>query len=221
MVKDSKLEAHSDSIWMPPFKLLAGGARATLLMTRNNSWFYGSEVLSNNWGAISQDSVDAMTYVVNSSGISTEGGYGTYLTYGMRLYGSELYGGQYGVFMCGTSDILTDTGEAALSDGDAMEKAPDYPVDTSRSSKVAAPFNAVVIHNSLPDITMVAKGVFRNTLLSTRTEDLPEQVTPMAYDDAFFLPGVDIVGSGNGCGAADFFNRNLYGSCLLYTSRCV
>lgn len=218
VVKDSKLEAHSDSVWMPPFKLLAGGARATLLMTRNNSWFYGSEVLSNNWGAISQDSVDAMTYVVNSSGISTEGGYGTYLTYGMRLYGSELYGGQYGVFMCGTSDILTDTGEAALSDGDAMSKEPDYPVDTSRISKVAAPFNAVVIHNSLPDITMVAKGVFRNSLLSTLAEDLPETVTPMAYDDDFFLPGVDIVGSGNGCGAAYFFNRNLYGSLALVRS---
>ena len=218
VVTNSKLEAHSDSVWMPPFKLLAGGARATLLMTRNNSWFYGSEVLSNNWGAISQDSVDAMTYVVNSSGISTEGGYGTYLTYGMRLYGSELYGGQYGVFMCGTSDILTDTGEAALSDPDAMEKAPEYPVDASRVSKVAAPFNAVVIHNSLPDISMVAKGVFRNSLLSTRPEDLPDTVTPMAYDDGFFLPGVDIVGSGNGCGAAYFFNKNLYGSLALVRS---
>ena len=218
VVLDSKLEAHSDSVWMPPFKLLAGGARATLLMTRNNSWFYGSQVLSNNWGAISQDSVDATTYVVNSSGISTEGGYGTYLTYGMRLYGSELYAGQYGVFMCGTSDILTDTGEAALSDEAAMSKVPDYPVDTGRVSTVAAPFNAVVIHNSLPDITMVAKGVFRNSVLSTLPEDLPERVTPMAYDDEFFLPGVDIVGSGNGCGAAYFFNRNLYGSLALVRS---
>lgn len=218
VVLDSRLEAHSDSVWMPPFKLLAGGARATLLMTRNNSWFYGSQVLSNNWGAISQDSVDATTYVVNSSGISTEGGYGTYLTYGMRLYGSELYAGQYGVFMCGTSDILTDTGEAALSDEAAMSKVPDYPVDTGRGSTVAAPFNAVVIHNSLPDITMVAKGLFRNSVLSTLPEDLPESVTPMAYDDEFFLPGVDIVGSGNGCGAAYFFNRNLYGSLALVRS---
>lgn len=218
VVQDSKLEAHSDSIWMPPFKLLSGGARATLLMTRNNSWFYGSEVLSNNWGAISQDSVDATTYVVNSSGISTEGGYGTYLTYGMRLYGSQLYAGQYGVFMCGTSDILTDTGEGALSDKDAMRKAPDYDVDTGRVSTVAAPFNAVVIHNSLPDISMVAKGVFRNSVLSTLTEDLPENVTPMAYDDEFFLPGVDFVGSGNGCGASYFFNRNLYGSLALVRS---
>lgn len=218
VVLDSKLEAHSDSVWMPPFKLLAGGARATLLMTRNNSWFYGSQVLSNNWGAISQDSVDATTYVVNSSGISSEGGYGTYLTYGMRLYGSDLYAGQYGVFMCGTSDILTDTGEGALSDEDAMSKAPDYAVDTSRVSRVAAPFNAVVIHNSLPDISMVAKGVFRNSVLSTLAEDLPESVTPMAADDDFFLPGVDIVGSGNGCGAAYFFNRNLYGSLALVRS---
>ena len=218
VVLDSRLEAHSDSIWMPPFKLLAGGARATLLMTRNNAWFYGSQVLSNNWGAISQDSVDATTYVVNSSGISTQGGYGTYLTYGMRLYGSELYAGQYGVFMCGTSDILTDTGEAALTDEAAMSKAPDFPVDTGRISTVAAPFNAVVIHNSLPDITMVAKGLFRNSVLSTLPEDLPESVTPMAADDDFFLPGVDIIGSGNGCGAAYFFNRNLYGSLALVRS---
>lgn len=215
---DSRLEAYSDSIWMPPFKLLAGGARATLLMTRNHSWFYGTEVLSNNWGAISQDSVDAMTYVVNSSGISTEGGYGTYLTYGMRLYGSDLYAGQYGVFMCGTSDILTDTGKAALEDTDAMSKVPDYPVDTERVSHVAAPFNAIVVHNSLPDYTMVAKGVFKNTLVSTMVEDLPDSVTPMSYDDPFFMPGVDIIGSGAGCGASYFYNKNLYGSLALIRS---
>ena len=218
VVLNSTLEAHSDEIWMPPFKLLSGGARASLLMTRNNSWFYGSQVISNNWGAISQDSVDAMTYVVNSSGTSTQGGYGTYLTYGMRLYGSELYGGQYGIFMCGTSDIVTDTGKAALEDADAMEKAPDFPVDETRISQVAAPFNAVVVHNSLPDITMVAKGAFKNSLISTRPEDLPETVTPMAHDDEFFMPGVDIIGSGNGCGAAYFFNKNLYGSLALIRS---
>jgi len=218
VVRNSKLVAHSDSIWMPPFKLLAGGARATLLMTRNNSWFYGSEVESNNWGAISQDSVDAMTYVVNSSGISTEGGYATYLTYGMRLYGSDLYAGQYGVFMCGSSDILTDTGAAALEDVDAMSKAPDFSVNTDRRSNVVAPFNAIVIHNSLPDYTMVAKGVFCNTLVSTMAEHLPENVTPMAYDDSFFMPGVDIIGSGAGCGASYFYNKNLYGSLALIRS---
>ncbi len=215
---NSKLVAHSDSIWMPPFKLLAGGARATLLMTRNNSWFYGSEIESNNWGAVSQDSVDAMTYMVNSSGISTEGGYGTYLTYGMRLYGSDLYAGQYGVFMCGSSDILTDTGAAAVADADAMSKEPEFTVDTERGSNVVAPFNAIVVHNSLPDYTMVAKGVFKNTLVSTLTEHLPESVTPMAYDDEFFMPGVDILGSGNGCGASYFYNRNLYGSLALVRS---
>ena len=215
---DSRLETRSDSIWMPPFKLLAGGSRATLLMTRNHSWFYGTEVLSNNWGAISQDSVDAMTYVVNSSGISTEGGYGTYLTYGMRLYGSDLYAGQYGVFMCGTSDILTDTGAAALEDADAMSKAPDYAVDTERVSHVVAPFNAIVVHNSLPDYTMVAKGIFKNTLVSTMAEDLPDSVTPMSYDDPFFMPGVDIIGSGAGCGASYFYNKNLYGSLTLIRS---
>lgn len=215
---NSTLKAHSDSIWMPPFKLLAGGARATLLMTRNNSWFYGSQVESNNWGAVSQDSVDAMTYMVNSSGISTQGGYGTYLTYGMRLYGSDLYAGQYGVFMCGSSDILTDTGAAAQSDTDAMSKVPDFTLDTERVSHVAAPFNAIVVHNSLPDYTMVAKGVFRNTLISTLTEHLPDSVTPMACDDEFFMPGVDILGSGNGCGASYFYNRNLYGSLALVRS---
>lgn len=215
---NSTLSAHSDSIWMPPFKLLAGGARATLLMTRNNSWFYGSEILSNNWGAVSQDSVDAMTYMVNSSGVSTEGGYSTYLTYGMRLYGSDLYAGQYGVFMCGSSDILTDTGAAAIEDVDAMAKAPDFAVDTGRSSNVVAPFNAIVVHNSLPDISMVAKGVFRNTLVSTLPEHLPDSVTPMGYNDDFFMPGVDILGSGNGCGAAYFYNKNLYGSLALIRS---
>ena len=218
VVVDSTLTAHSEAIWMPPFKLLAGGARATLLMTRNNSWFYGATVTSNNWGAISQDSVDAYTYVINSTGTSTEGGYATYLTYGMRLYGSGLYAGQYGVFMCGESDIITDTGAAALADADAMSKVSDYAVDEDAVSEIVAPFNAIVVHNSLPDVTMVAKGVFKNTLISTLTEDLPDNVTPMAYDDSFFMPGVDILGSGNGCGASYFFSRNLYGSIALVRS---
>ena len=58
VVVDSEIATHTDAadIWMPPFKLLAGGSRATLLMTRNNSWFVNSTVTSNNWGAISQDS---------------------------------------------------------------------------------------------------------------------------------------------------------------------
>ena len=218
VVQDSVLTAHSDEIWMPPFKLLAGGARATLLMTRNNSWFYGSTVTSNNWGAISQDSVDAYTYVVNSTGTSTDGGYATYLTYGMRLYGSSLYGGQYGVFMCGESDIITDTGAAALEDDDAMSKVPDYDVDTEAVSTIAAPFNAIVVHNSLADTSMVAKGVFKNTVISTMTEDLSDDVTPMSYDDEFFMPGVDIIGSGAGCGASYFFSKNLYGSIALVRS---
>ena len=81
VVVDSEISTHTDKadIWMPPFKLLAGGSRATLLMTRNNSWIINSTVTSNNWGAISQDSVDAWTYVINSCGTATEGGYATYL----------------------------------------------------------------------------------------------------------------------------------------------
>ena len=218
VVRDSHLEAHSDEIWMPPFKLLAGGARATLLMTRNNSWFFGSEVISNNWGAISQDSVDAMTYVVNSKGVSTEGGYGTYLTYGMRLYGSELYGGQYGVFMCGESDIVTGNGSEALEDAEAMRQAAEDYTPEDRDSVIAAPCNAIVVHNSLPNLDMVAQGRFRNTVISTMPEDLPEEITPMAADDDFFLPGVDILGSGKGCGASYFFLKNLYGSLALIRS---
>lgn len=218
VVKDSKLVAHSDSIWMPSFKLLAGGARATLMMTRNNNWFYGSEVVSNNWGAISQDSVDAMSYVVNTSGIATDGGYGAYLTYGLRLYGSDLYAGQYGLFLCGTTDMLSDTGAAALEDETAMSKYPDFSVDAERVSHIGGAVNAVVVHNSLPDYTMVSKAEFRNSVLSTMEEDLPESVTPMAYDDEFFLPGVDPLGSGKGCGSAYFYNKNLFGSLVLIRS---
>lgn len=218
VVENSTLKAHSDFIWMPPFKLLAGGARATLLMTRNNSWIYGSELLSNNWGALSQDSVDAYTYMVNSTGKSTEGGYAAYLTYGLRSYGSQFYGGQYGLFMCGESDALTDTGAAALTDEAAMSKSPDFQVDSEAKSIVAAPFNAIVVHNSLPNLDMVAKGVFKNTTLSTMKEDLPEDVKAMEADDEFFMPGVDILGSGKGCGASYFYSRNLYGSLALIRS---
>ena len=217
VVIDSEISTHTDKadIWMPPFKLLAGGSRATLLMTRNNSWFVGSTVTSNNWGAISQDSVDAFTYVINSSGIATEGGYATYLTYGMRLYASQLYGGQYGAFMCGTSTIRTGTAADALADAEAMSKTPDYvPVD--QPTVIAAPFNAIVVHNSLPSLDMVAEGNFKDAILSTLPEDLPDTVTPMAADDAFFMdPDAPF---GVGSGASYFYNRNLYGSLILVRS---
>ena len=214
VVVDSTLEAYSDVIWVPAFKLVANGARATILMTNNDSWFYGSTVISNNWGAISQDSVDATTYVVNTVGISTEGGYGTYLTYGMELYGSELYGGQYGIFMCGTSIITTDTG-ANVSE-EAMSKVPDYEVEDT-TTIVAAPFNAVVVHNSLQDTTMVAEGYFNNSILSTLLEDLPDSVTAMSYDDDFLLD-TTMDSYGVSSGAAYFYSRNLYGSIVLVRS---
>jgi hypothetical protein len=156
--------------------------------------------------------------VINTTGKATEGGYATYLTYGMRLYGSQLYAGQYGIFMCGNSDIITDTAAAALEDKDAMSKVPDYNVDTTEETKVAAPFNAIVVHNSLADISMVAQGTFKNTTLSTLASDLPSDVNAVSYKDDFFLPGVDILGSGDGCGAAYFFNKNLYGSIALIRS---
>jgi len=209
VVIDSEITTHTDKadIWMPPFKLLAGGSRATLLMTRNNSWFVNSTVTSNNWGAISQDSVDAFTYVINSSGTATEGGYGTYLTYGMMLYASQLYGGQYGAFQCGDSILVTGTAADALADPIAMSKTPDYvPVD--QPTVIAAPVNAIVVHTSIAGLSRVAIGNFKDALLSTMPEDLPDTVTPMAADDPFFMQEGAPFGAGSG--AAYFYNRNLY-----------
>ncbi len=217
VVIDSEITTHTDSadIWMPPFKLLAGGSRATLLMTRNNTWIVNSAVTSNNWGAISQDSVDAFTYVINSTGTATEGGYATYLTYGMKLYASQLYGGQYGAFMCGTSTITTGTAADALADEAAMSKTPDY-VPEEQPTIIAAPFNAVVVHNSLPSLDMVAEGNFKDAVLSTFAEDLPDTVTPMAADDEFFMAAGAPFGVGSG--SSFFYNANLYGSLILVRS---
>jgi hypothetical protein len=187
-------------------------------MTRGGSWFYDSQLVSNTWGALSQDTVDATTYMLGSTATATEGGYGAYLTYGLRLYGSALYGGQYGAFLCGTSDLLADNLQAAAQDPDALSQAPDYDTSEDVASAIVAPYNALVVHNSLPDKTMVAKAVFQDTLLSTLTEHLPSTVTPLPCDSSFFMPGVDPVGSGNGCGAAYFYLRNLYGSVALIRS---
>jgi len=217
VVVDSEIRTHTDKsdIWMPPFKLLAGGSRATLLMTRNNSWFINSTVTSNNWGAISQDSVDAVTYVVNSQGTAEEGGYGTYLTYAMKLYASQLYGGQYGAFLCGTSLLQTGTAADAMEDAEAMSKTPDYMVQ-DQPSVIAGPFNAVVVHTSVPGLDKVAVGNFKDAILSTVPEDLPETVTPMDPDDEFFMDADAPFGVS--AGSAYFYNRNLYGSLILVRS---
>ena len=217
VVVDSEITSHTDKadLWMPPFKLLAGGSRATLLMTRNSSWFINSRVASSNWGAISQDSVDAVTYVINSTGITTEGGYGTYLTNGMKLYASQLYGAQYGAFLCGDSYIQTGTAADALADADAMSKTPDY-APQEQPTQIVGAFNAIAVHNALPGTSAVAVGHFKDALLSTMKEDLPQAVTPMAANDEFFMQ--EGVSFGVGSGSAYFFNRNLYGSLILVRS---
>ena len=159
--------------------------------------------------------MDAFTYVINSSGASTEGGYAAYLTYGMKLYASRLYGGQYGAFMCGTSFLQTGTAADAMADAEAMSRTPDYvPVD--QPTVIAAPFHAIVVHNSLPSLDMVAVGNFKDATLSTMPEDLPAEVTPMAADDPFFMDPDAPFGAGSG--AAYFYNRNLYGSLILVRS---
>lgn len=217
VVIDSEISTYTDKedVWMPPFKLLLGGSRATLLMTRNNSWFINSTVTANTWGAISQDSVDATTYVINSTGTATEGGYATYLTYGMKLYASQLYGGQYGVFMCGDSLLETGTAADAMADPDAMSKTPDYEVE-DQQTVIAAPVNAIVVHNSLPNLDMVAVTNLKDAVVSTLTEDLPDSVTPMAADDEFFMnPDAPF---GVGSGSSYFYNKNLYGSLILVRS---
>ena len=216
VVIDSEISTYTDNedIWMPPFKLLAGGSRATLLMTRNNSWFINSTVTSNNWGAISQDSVDAITYVVNSSGTAMSGGYGTYLTYTMYLYASQLYGGQYGAFMCGDSLLVTGSADDALADADAMSKTPDY-VPADEPTIIAAPVNAIVVHTSTGGLSRLAVGNFKGATLSTMLADLPGSVSPMAADDPFFMQDAPF---GVGGGTAYFYNRNLYGSLILVRS---
>ena len=218
VVIDSEINTYTDmtDVWMPPFKLLAGGSRATLLMTRNNSWFINSKVTSNNWGAVSQDSVDAVTYMINTEGTSMAGGYGTYLTYSMKLYASQLYGGQYGAFMCGTSVIETGTAEDAFADADAMIKTPDY-IPEDQPTIIAGPFHAIVVHTSTPGLDKVAVGNFKGAILSTLPEDLPATVTPMSADDPFFM-NPDMADFGISSGTAYFYNRNLYGSLILVRS---
>ena len=218
VVVDSEISTHSDraDAFIPPFKLLFGASRAIMLMPRNNSWFINSSVTSSNWGAYSQDSIDAYTYVINSTGTATEGGYAAYLTYGMKLYASRLYGAQYGVFMCGDSVIETGGAADALTDQDAMSKTPDY-VPAEQPTIIAAPFNTIVVHSSTPGLNQVAVGNFKGALLSTMPEDLPDTVTPMAADDEFFMdPDQDSYGVSSG--AAYFYNRNLYGSLILVRS---
>ncbi len=81
---------------------------------------------------------------------------------------------------------------------------------------IAGPFNAVVVHTSVPGLDRVAVGNFKDAVLSTLREDLPETVTPMAADDVFFMD--ESAPFGVGSGSAYFYNRNLYGSLILVRS---
>lgn len=221
VVIDSRLEAHSDTIWMPPFKLLAGGARTTLLMSMNNSWFYGSEIISNTWGAVSQDSIDADTYVYDCVIRATEGGYGSYQTYHLYLYGTSMQAAQYGAFMCGESYLLTDTILAGKADENITGKAAELGYDignvpNENATEIVAAWNAIVVHTSVPGDSQVARGDLKNSLLSTDTDDLDPSVTALVYDSDFLFPGVNP--DGDTCGQTYFYTKNLYGSVVLVRS---
>ena len=218
VVVDSEIESNTalEDVWMPPFKLLAGGSRATLLMTRNNSWFINSKVTSKTWGAISQDTIEANTYMINASGLATEGGYATYLTWNLYMYASQLYGSQYGAFQSGQSLIITGSAEDALADADAMSKTPDY-VPEDQPTVIGGGINAIVVHNAFIGEDKVAVANFKDAVLTTMHEDLPAEVTPMAANAEFLLnPDMDDFGISSGC--AYFFTRNLYGSLILVRS---
>ena len=218
VVVDSEITSNTslEDVWMPPFKLLAGGSRATLLMTRNNSWFINSRVASKTWGAISQDTIEANTYMVNAQGLTTEGGYAPYLTWNLYMYASQLYGAQYGAFQSGQSLIITGSAEDALADADAMSRTPDY-VPEDQPTVIAAGCNAIVVHNAFIGADKIAVANFKNATLSTMHEDLPEEVTPMAANSAFLLnPDMDDFGISSG--TAYFYTRNLYGSLILVRS---
>ena len=113
------------------------------------------------------------------------------------------------------SGLQTGGAADALADADAMSKLPDY-VPEEEPTIIAGAFNAVAVHNAVPGNSTVAVGNFKEALLSTLPEDLPEDVMPMAANDDFFMqPDVSF---GAGSGAAYFFNRNLYGSLILVRS---
>ncbi|MCF0230170.1 MAG: hypothetical protein HUJ76_10840, partial [Parasporobacterium sp.] len=197
IVKDSVLKAAGgDHSFIPDFKLMVGSARATLLLGED-IWFYNTQVLSRDWGALSHDSNtnDIQLYAVNTYAETSKGGYALYALNGTEnfMYGCNFVSPQYGMFIMGGGSALFDSIEGADEAALAYAEGEDFSstVTADGRSFLAGGCNAAVFH---VNATIMDPGTLtiKNAVVSTMPDDIVSAAgSEMAFDlDSYLLSPV-------------------------------
>lgn len=150
---------YTEAIADPPSNLgllISGYARANMSVGQSKTWYYGSQVLTEGWAAMSTDSAQSgfTFYSYDSTGKALHGGYGTYADTSCVdwFYASHLISPEVGAIISNNGEIHMAHGDAATADALAY-----IPADYQRTeyysdgrSSIEAGRNDVQMHS--PDM---------------------------------------------------------------------
>lgn len=142
--------------------LVAGNIRTTLALGQSQAYYINSEIISQNWAALSTDGAvpaqaegekELSLYAYGTDAITTEGGYGAYsdlfcnlLSYGSLIQAAEIgiISGTYGKVIIGTiADGEADPDMAKYLTADDMA----LQADKALGSTILGGRNAIMIHS--------------------------------------------------------------------------
>ena len=123
-------EGYTDDIADPPSNLgllISGYARANMSVGTSKTYYYGSNVITEGWAAMSTDSAQSgfTFYSYDSVGRALFGGYGTYADTSCVdwFYASQLQSAEVGAIISNNGEIHMRNGDAA--DADVLAYLPD------------------------------------------------------------------------------------------------
>lgn len=136
--------------------LISGYARANMSVGQSKTWYYGSQVITEGWAAMSTDSAQSgfTFYSYDSTGQALHGGYGTYADTSCVdwFYASRLISPEVGAIISNNGEIHMAHGDAATAD--ALAYLPEDYQKTSAyndgRSSIQAGRNDVQMHS--PDM---------------------------------------------------------------------
>ncbi len=172
-------DGYTADIADPPSNLgllISGYARANMSVGQSKTWYYGSDVITEGWAAMSTDSAQSgfTFYSYDSTAEALHGGYGTYADTSCVdwFYASHLISPEVGAIISNNGEIHMAAGEDATADALAYLPA-DYEVTDSYGdgrSTIEAGRNDVQMHS--PDMGGGGAGGDFHAVLELTDTDL-------------------------------------------------
>lgn len=171
---------HGDFYTAPMFIALTASARSNLILSKGNTYFFDTNMISTDWGNYSLDGVNgAHVYMVNSSGETHYGGYGMVgLGLGtpghenwVEAYGVRSVSPQYGMMVLTAGYVSYDSLQHMPKD--LVKKQGDYklkdPLNKDGYSYVGGGIVAVSVNSDMnAKPTLVGSLKARDTIFTTK-----------------------------------------------------